>query len=182
MISIETQGFTEAVNRLNKAKTAVPDAIYGQTGLMMQTVYGNVKRRIPNMTRLARSFVISKAMERGLVKGTLSTGIIYARVQNETETTIYPKNAKALTIPTEFAKRKSGAEWMGDVAFRARSYPNTFIAKGMIMQKQPDGSVLPLFKLVKSVKVKGVHYADGALTDSQAFIINTVMQRIQASL
>jgi hypothetical protein len=61
---------------------------------------------------------------------------------------ITPKTAQFLTIPLGAARAAAGAS-----RGSARDFPNTFIAKGMIFQKQQGGKIVPLFLLRRQVTV-----------------------------
>lgn len=71
------------------------------------------------------------------------TNLIYAGMMQEGGT-IYPKNVKYLTIPLPAATPGRGA----------RSYENTFVAKGVIFQKVGK-EIVPLFLLKEKVKIPG---------------------------
>lgn len=90
----------------------------------------------------------------GATKVAIGTTDIRADVHHSGKT-IKPRSKKFLTIPTEFAKHKGS----GKVKGTARDFEDTFIKKGKtgkglwIFQNQPDGKILPIFKLVKRVKM-----------------------------
>lgn len=96
----------------------------------------------------------------------------YARIHEEGGT-IRPKAAQYLTIPTRHAMTPAGVIRGG-----ARSFPNTFVRKTRsgnpaIFQRRGK-QVVPLFWLVKSVKVKAKRYLRTGLEDK----LDTVYRRI----
>jgi len=72
----------------------------------------------------------------------VGTNLRYARIHHEGGV-IRPVRGKYLTIPLtkEAAVR------------RPRDFQNTFIAKGVIFQKESDGSITPLYALKKQVTI-----------------------------
>jgi phage gpG-like protein len=102
---------------------------------------------------LGQSILIGRGMAGGLqgsigtvrriTKSTLEygTNAIHAST-HQYGRTIRPVNVRFLTIPLPAARPGS----------KARDYDNTFVAKGIIFQKQ-GANIVPLFKLKKSVKI-----------------------------
>lgn len=80
----------------------------------------------------------------GMIWAGVGTNVKYARI-HELGGTITPKRAKALTVP------------MPGVRGRAKDYEDTFIAKGMIFQRQEKG-IEALFALKKSVTMPSRPY------------------------
>lgn len=80
-------------------------------------------------------------------KVVVGSGLNYARIHHEGGI-IRPVNAKALAIP--IAKIAA--------AKKPREFDNTFIKKGIIFQKQEDGSLLALYALKKQVSIPARPY------------------------
>jgi len=80
-------------------------------------------------------------------KVTVGSNLVYARIHHEGGV-IRPKRAKALAIPltSEAAKRNP------------RHFSDTFIRKGVILQKQEDGSLVALYALKPSVTIPARPY------------------------
>ena len=91
-------------------------------------------------------------MEGRVIMAGVGTGVKYARI-HEFGGTIVPKVAQALTVP------------LPGVKGRARDYKNTFIAKGMIFQKQ-GREIIPLFALKKSVTIPARPYFRPSLIET----------------
>ncbi len=87
-----------------------------------------------------------------LLVRTFSAGVPYAAIQEEGGE-VRPKTAQWLTIPLAAAKSPAGI-----AKGSARSFSDTFFRmigdRLFIFQKQGD-EVVPLFRLVKSVRIKG---------------------------
>lgn len=149
------------------------------------TAATEIARKQPKRTgALARSYGHRVERERSLVRlevGTISPGadkkiLSYAAAQ-EFGATIRPKKGKYLTVPLAAAKTAAGVARGG-----ARDYPNTFIAKSIIFQRQPGGAILPLFKLVRQVKIKGTGIAGAAVLAAHARLETRVAQDFERAL
>ena len=79
-------------------------------------------------------------------------GVRYARIHQKGGT-ITPKRRKALTIPFP------GGPADRPVPLRARDFKDTFVAKGIIFQKQKHG-IVPLFILRKRVRIPARPYME----------------------
>lgn len=104
-------------------KHALGQNILIQQGTLMQSAIQGTVRTIT-----------SDSLEYG-------TNLKYAAI-HQFGGTIRPINARALTVPLPAAT----------LGRRARDYKNTFVAKGVIFQKQ-GSEIVPLFVLKKSVKI-----------------------------
>lgn len=106
--------------------------------------------------KLARGLRWEVSRFRKSVRMRLVGNVPYWRIQ-EVGGVINAKPGGWLTVPLPAALDARG------VARRARTYPNTFIARSkvgnlLIFQKQGGGQIVPLFVLRKSVKLPGLQY------------------------
>lgn len=122
-------------------------------------------------------------MERVTVTGDGITGelwpdpaqVPYGSIQEDGGTVI-PKTAQALTIPLDAMLTSNGVArgTAGQVKAdpQAFGFTSTFIPKGhsVIMGKEANGSVVPLFALVPSVTIPGRHYLATTLIQEWAWI------------
>ncbi len=100
-------------------------------------------------TTLVRSTKLVNSIRHIVVgdKVVVGSNLVYARIHHEGGI-IRPVNAKALAIPiAKIAATKN-----------PRDFDNTFIKKGIIFQKQEDGSLLALYALKKSVTIPARPY------------------------
>lgn len=100
----------------------------------------------------------------------------YARMHEEGGT-LRPKAAQYLTVPTQHAQTAAGVVRGG-----ARSFGNTFVrrTKGgtLAIFQRRGGRAVPLFWLVKSVKVKAKHYLRSGLEDKLDSIYRRITREV----
>ncbi len=130
----QSQGVTVFIIKQHETGGTTATKLAVRTGHMRQTT-------VPRLT---------KQIADGVQGGT-DFGAKYAGVHmgpRGQKTVITPKAAQFLTIPMPGALTAAGM-----VRGRARDFPGTFIAKGMIFQKQRGGKIVPLFLLRRQVTV-----------------------------
>lgn len=110
------------------------------------------------------------------IDGIVGTNVEYAAI-HEYGGTIVPKTAKWLTVPLRAALTPSGVMRYT----KARDYPNTFIAKGFIMQRQAGG-VVPLFQLRKSVKIPERSFLRSSLREMRPQIENGLRAALREAM
>ncbi len=99
----------------------------------------------------------------------IGTNVKYAQIHNEGGI-IRPKTAKFLAIPLTPAARIA----------KPRDFDNTFIAKGIIFQKQDGGKPIALYVLKKSVTMPKRQFLTVSPDDEQR--ITTVLREFGISL
>lgn len=167
-VVVRSEGLAEVIASFNGVEARAVNN-WGRTAFSegAKTVNEIVRKQEKRTGALARSYGHSVETKSKLVRlevGTIKPGadkkvLAYAAAQ-EFGATIRPKRAMALTIPLDAAKTAAGV-----ARGNARSFPNTFVAKGIIFQRQADGSITPLFKLAKKVEIKGTGIASAAVID-----------------
>jgi len=127
-------------------------------------------------------------------RGVIGSNVVYARIHEEGGT-IRPKRAKYLTIPLRHLKWSQGRE-----RYQAKNYSaftnagrqrwgagnlgvaQTFIlnrhGRLYIMGKVGRGKIVPLFRLVKQVKIPKRPYLRPALTQIVPMVMNEIGRRI----
>jgi hypothetical protein len=160
MIGVD-KGLLETTGHIKKNKLS---------GQLLKVRTGTLRRSIEQRSR-ARGKKIT---------GTIGSRLPYAKIQEEGGT-VRPKKGQYLTIPTQFAKTAAGVVRGG-----ARSFANTFIQRSkrgnlLIFQKTGDG-IIPLFLLVKSVRIKPKHYLRKGMTDKIDSIQRHIVREIQRAV
>jgi hypothetical protein len=107
--------------------------------------------------------VVAKSLGRKLVAA-LETMVRYWRI-HEFGGTIFPRQKQALTVP------------FPGVTGWAADYENTFIAKGVIFEKQ-EGGPRPLFALRRSVTIPERSYLRTSLAETQGELVASVQEAI----
>lgn len=107
----------------------------------------------------------------------------YANI-HETGGVITPKKSQFLTIPFPYAQTRAG---VGNITARElfdRFKGMVFIAHGIIFLKRgkSDASIVPMFKLVRSVSIKASHYLSKSLEQMSGRIIMAMRGSIERSL
>lgn len=112
---------------------------------------------------LANSFLTEVRMNGSVVSGEIFSKLIYAGIQNDGGV-IKPVHRKALTVPLDAAKTPSGKVKQSAAIYRAKGQTVAF--KGFIWLKKGKGKnqkLVPLFKFMQQVTIKGTHYFDDAV-------------------
>lgn len=149
-----------------RAATEIARRYNKRSGALARS-YGH---RVEMLSRLVR-------LEVGTIQPGSSDKVLSYAAAQEFGATIRPRNRQYLTIPLAAAKTAAGV-----ARGSARDYPNTFIAKGIIFQRQAGGPPLPLFKLAKQVKIKGTGIATAAVLDAHRRIESRVAEDFERAL
>jgi phage gpG-like protein len=145
-----------ATKKLEDARKRIPMALMRGIGEGLVIVQGQAKRNVMTGGRaglhvrtghLHRSITHEGPKRKGTkIIGAVGTDIPYGPT-HEFGGTIRPKRAQFLTVPLTAAKTAAGAG-----RGRARDFPNTFIAKGIIFQRIGK-RIIPLFVLKRMVRI-----------------------------
>lgn len=108
------------------------------------------------------------------VTGILGSPTPYSKIQ-EKGGTITPKRGRALTIPTNENKTAAGVARIS--ARELKDQGRSFIRKGVIFEKRAGG-IVPMFILVRSVRIRAKHYLRDSLNESKEAIKNQFAKAI----
>ena len=128
---------------VNLAAQAKKDMKIALSGAVLKVRTGRLRASIGSLANKDYS-VIGSGVRNG-------KRVSYANI-HVTGGTIRPKRGQFLAIPTRYAKTASGSQLKGG-ATSARDFANTFIRHGIIWQKKGKRGIVPLFKLMRSVRI-----------------------------
>lgn len=174
--------------KLKDAEKKLPGALMKAMDESLTIVQGQAKRNVltggsaglhVRTGHLHRSIGREGPGKRGRkIIGAVGSDIPYAPI-HEFGGTITPKRANFLTIPLGAAKTPAGAG-----RGRARDFPNTFVRRSkagklIIFQKISRNRIIPLFLLVKSVRIPKRPWLKPAVEKNMSKIERIINRRIK---
>ena len=183
MTTTELRIKNSSLKTLESLKKRIPHAI--ELGLregMTATVAHIRRKKLQGQELNTRSGDLRRSIRARVTKrghkfiGSVGSNLDYAAI-HEFGKVVTPTQSQWLTIPLDAAKTGSGVSRGG-----ARSFSNTFFhmtkdKRLFIMQTQGKGFV-PLFRLVKSVRIEETHYVSDSIKEMLPRIQKMIVRRI----